>query len=169
MNYKIDIKALVTVSLLIAIEVVLNRFVSINTQILKIGFGFVPVAICGMLYGPVAAGIAGAVADILGSTLFPIGPFFPGFTLSAALYGVIFGLFLYKCKGNILQLTCAVTINCLAINLFLTTLWISITYGSNYLVLLPTRILPNAIMLTVQFVTLFFLQKQMRFLQKKFF
>ena len=44
---KNSVKTIVTVALLIAVEVVLNRFCSINTESLKIGFGFVPIAVCG--------------------------------------------------------------------------------------------------------------------------
>ena len=74
---------MVQVAALIAIEIVLSRFCSIATPIVKIGFGFVPIAVCGMLYGPVWAGVAGGAADLLGAVLFPIGAYFPGFTLSA--------------------------------------------------------------------------------------
>ncbi len=36
------------------------------------------------------------LADLIGATLFPAGPFFAGFTLSAFLTGLIYGLILYK-------------------------------------------------------------------------
>lgn len=159
MNGKGKLKTLVNVSLLVAMEVVLARFLSINTPIVRIGFGFVPIAICAMMYGPALAGVAGAMGDIIGATLFPTGAYFPGFTLSAALTGVVFGLFLYRRKGNMPQLTAAVAVNSLGISLLLSTLWLSILFGTSYWQLLPTRIVQNLIMIPVQFVVLRLLQK----------
>lgn len=167
MNSKL--KIMVNVSLIIALEIVLSRFCSIATPIVKIGFGFVPIAICGMLYGPMWAGVAGALADFIGANLFPIGAYFPGFTLSAALTGVLFGLFLYKRQGNWVQLAGAVGVNCLGISLLLTTLWISILYGTPYLALLPTRVVQALIMIPVQFIVLRLLQKPVGIYAKKRF
>ncbi len=164
---KIKLRVLIQVALLIALEIVLSRFLSIATPIMKIGFGFVPIAICGMMFGPVWAGVAGAAADIIGATLFPIGAFFPGFTLSAALTGIVFGLFLYKKKGGWPQLVAAVAINCLGISLLLNTFWLTILVGKGFMALLPTRILQNMIMIPVQFMVLRLLQKPVELFAKK--
>jgi ECF transporter S component (folate family) len=164
---KTKMHLLVTVSLLIALEVVLSRFCSIATPIMKIGFGFVPIAICGMMYGPIWAGIAGALADITGATLFPIGAFFPGFTVSAALTGAVFGLFLHK-KGGWLRIAGAVSLNCLGISLLLSTYWLTILTGSAFGVLLPTRILQNCVMIPIQFAVLRLIQKPIHVYAEKF-
>ena len=156
---KSNLKTMLHVSILIAMEVILSRFVSVATPIVKIGFGFVPIAICAMLYGPVWSGVAGGVADFIGAILFPIGVYFPGFTLSAVLTGVVFGLFLYKRKVKWLNLCAAVLINCLGISLCLSTYWLTVITGSPFLALLPTRIVQNVIMLPVQFTVLYILQK----------
>jgi ECF transporter S component (folate family) len=145
--------------MLIAIEVVLRRFCSITTPIVTIGFGFVPIAICGALYGPLWAGAAGALADIIGATLFPIGAFFPGFTVSAFLTGVVFGLFLRNKEKRALFTFISVTINCLGISLCLSTYWLTVITGTPFLVLLPTRIAQNAIMLAIQLTALPLLQR----------
>ena len=87
-------KTLTLMGLLIALEIVLSRFLSINAWNIRIGFSFVPIAAAGMLLGPIPAGIVAAAADILGATLFPSGPFFPGFTLTAFLTGTLLGVFL---------------------------------------------------------------------------
>ncbi|MDF2678515.1 MAG: hypothetical protein K0Q97_2867, partial [Bacillota bacterium] len=100
-SIKIDTQSLVLMGTLIAIEIVLSRFLSLSAWNMRIGFGFVPLAIAAMLLGPVKAGIVGAVADIIGAILFPTGAFFPGFTLTAFLKGVVYGLFLYKKQNNL--------------------------------------------------------------------
>ena len=91
-----NVKKLVEISLLIALEVILTRFCSIYTGVLRIGFGFLPVAIIAMMYGPISAGVAYAIGDILRMMIFPSGSYFPGFTLTAFLTGVIYGVVLCK-------------------------------------------------------------------------
>lgn len=88
---------LVKASLLTALSIILTRLFSIMIPLaglpaLRFGFGEVPIIISGILFGPIAGGLTGAVADLLGVMLFPQGAFFPGFTLSAILRGAIPGL-----------------------------------------------------------------------------
>ncbi len=48
-----------------------------------------PIAICGMLYGSMIGGIAGAVGDIVGFITKPTGDgYFFGFTISALLLDI---------------------------------------------------------------------------------
>lgn len=119
-------------AVLIAIEVVLNRFFSINTLGLKIGFSFVPIVIAAMLFGAVRAGIIYGVSDIIGAILFPIGPYCPGFTVSAVLMGSIYGLFLYKKQrvGFFKNILPPVLINNLVFGLIINTAWVSLLYSS---------------------------------------
>ena len=76
---------LTCLALLTAMQVVLSRFLSFNTLSLKIGFAFLPVAIGAAVLGPVGGAIVGGLGDFLGAVLFPIGPYFPGFTLTTLL------------------------------------------------------------------------------------
>ena len=52
-------KKLVTMGLLVALQIILSRFFSINAWNFKIGFSFLPIAVAGMLFGPVG----GAAVD----------------------------------------------------------------------------------------------------------
>lgn len=153
-------KNLVILSLLIALEIVLSRFLSINTWNIKIGFSFVPVVIAAMLFGPVYAGIVAAFGDFLGAILFPIGAYFPGFTLSAFCVGAVFGLLL-KSKPDYLHVMGAVLISQIVFSLFLNTAWISVLYGAPYLPTLATRIVQCAILIPVQFVLICLIAKAM--------
>ena len=155
---RIPVRTIVYLGVLTALEIVLSRFLSLNAWNLKIGFSFVPVALAGMLFGPLAGGIVGALGDFLGAVLFPIGPYFPGFTLTAFLTGVVFGLFLRK-KRTALSVLGSVAVNQLLLSLLLNTLWISVLYGSPYLPLLTTRVVQCAILAPVQFVVLLLLGK----------
>ena len=103
-----------------------------------------------MMYGPLSAGIAYAIGDILGMMIFPSGSFFPGFTLTAFLTGVAYGLVLYKKPKTWGRIILTVCIVCLGINLCLDTVWLHILMGQGYLALLPTRILKVAVMIPIQ-------------------
>ena len=148
---KFTTRTLTALAMLIAIEVILSRFLSISAWNIKIGFGFVPVVIAAILYGPLAGGIVGALSDFIGALLFPIGTYFPGFTLSSFLMGVVFGLFLYK-KQSWLQGLAAVGINQFILGLFLNTFWISLLYGSPYVPLLATRVFQSILLSVVQLI-----------------
>ena len=152
---------LVAAALLLAAHVVLVRFCAITTPVVRISFGFVPLAICGMLYGPVWAGAVGALADLLGATLFPAGPYFPGFTLSTALTGIIFGLLLRRERVGWGRLALAVALDCLVVSLCLNTLWLSIMGGTPFLARLPFRLI-TLIMVPIEFMLLRALQQPVR-------
>jgi ECF transporter S component (folate family) len=148
------VRTLVFMALFIAMNIVLTRFLSITTQIVRIGFGFLPIAFAGIMFGPLAAGVVAAVADVVGVMLFPAGPFFAGFTLSAFLGGVIYGLFLHK-KPTITRTILAVLLIRIFIDLGLNTLWLSMLYGKGWMVLISTRLIASAIMLPIQVILIY--------------
>ncbi len=146
---KISTKNLVLMAMLTALEIVLSRFLSISAWNTKIGFAFVPVVLAALLLGPLYAGVVAALADLLGAILFPVGAYFPGFTLTAFLMGLTYGLFLYR-KQDFLRIFSAVAVHQLLLSLLLNTLWISVLYGSSFVPLLVTRIAQCAILWAVQ-------------------
>ena len=44
-------------------------------KVLELNFGFVPLAVAGMLFGPVSAVLVGIVGDIVGAAIFSAGDF----------------------------------------------------------------------------------------------
>ena len=145
--------SITVIAFLIALDVILTRFLSIQTQFIRIGFGFLPVAIAGIAYGPFRGGVCGGVGDILGMMIYPSGAYFPGFTLTAVLTGVVFGLVLYGKPLYTLKVLLASAVVCIFLNLFLDTLWLDIMYGSGYIALLPARIVKC--LLNIPIYTLF--------------
>ncbi len=95
---------IVKAGFLATVSIVLTRFMSLMPLLgglptLRVGFGSVPIIMSGMMFGPVVGGITGIVADFVGYLINPMGgAYFPGFTLSAALYGVIAGILFKKIK-----------------------------------------------------------------------
>lgn len=158
MKKKFNTKMLVTAGLLIALQIILSRFLSINAWNLKIGFSFTAVFVAAYLYGPVYSAVVAAIADLLGASLFPSGAFFPGFTVTAILSGIVFGVFLYKQQTPV-RIGAAVLIDQLILGLLLNSYWISVLYGSPYVPLLATRAVQCLIMIPVMYFTISALSK----------
>jgi len=95
---------IVTLGLMVALNVVLVRFASVRISIggvegIRIGLGNFPVVLSGFVFGSIAGGMVGAIGDILGFFLNPMGVYMPHFTLCAALTGIISG-FVLSCLGR---------------------------------------------------------------------
>ena len=133
------LKTFITLALLIALQVILSRVLSIALWNVKIGFSFLPVALAGMLYGPFGGIVVGACSDFIGATLLPIGPYFPGYTVTAAVTGLLYGLFFSKSTSP-LQITLCVVVKQIISSLLLNTFWIALTSGTSFWALLPTRV-----------------------------
>lgn len=144
-----NIKKIIIIGMLIACQVITGRFLTISTPFMKIGFTFIPIAISAILFGPVWAGIGAAIGDIVTAILLPYG-YFPGFTLSAFVTGAIYGFFLYRKSENIWKITCCVLVINITVSIFLQTYWLYLLTGQGYLVVLPMRIIQNAIMTPIQ-------------------
>ena len=152
-------KKLIVSAQLLALDVVLTRLLAVNTPVMKIGFGFAAVALCAMLFGPWWAALTAALGDLVGALLFPTGAFFPGFTLTAACTGLIFGFCLYRRSKNLLWPILAALLNTLLVSYLANTAMISYISGSPFVTLLKARAVQLAVMLPVQLVVLGFLSR----------
>ncbi len=147
---KINTQKLIIIAMLVAFDVIFTRLLALNVLTFKLGIGFAAVVVCAMLYGPVWAGAAAAMADLIGSLLFPTGAYFPGFTVTAALGGVIFGLFLHKERPGFLRGFLAALCCCVLITLLANTAMISFVYGPKFWPLFVTRLVEFGVMLVLQ-------------------
>ena len=146
---RISTEVLVVMSSMIALEVVLSKLVSINISFLRIGFGFLPIAVLAILYGPIYAGIAYAIGDVIGGFLFPTGAFFPGFTLTAFLTGAALGCVLYNHAITIPRALIASSIVSVFCNLLLNTYWLTFILGKGFYVLLASRAVKELVAIPV--------------------
>ncbi len=146
-------RTLVFMSLLVSLNVLLTHVVPvIMTGVVRVSFGFIPLSLSSMLFGPVIGGIGGAVSDLIGMMIAPKGPYFPGFTLNAFLSGAIYGVFLYKKPKSLARIILAVLCVSVFVNLGLNTYWLTILTGKGYLALLPARIIQNGISSLIQII-----------------
>lgn len=170
----INTQQLVTMALLVALDIVLSRFGSINLWNTRIGFGFVPIVVAGMLLGPFKAAVTAAVADVIGALLVPTGAFFPPLTVTAVLRGILYGIMLKYVPEMLKKTTedpkklqrswigiCAATtlIDQLAFGMLLQSYWLSLLYGSPYTGMMASRVPQIAILIPVEFIVLLFLPR----------
>ena len=97
-------------AMLAALSIILTRFCQIPiNESLRISFGNIPVLLSGLLGGPVAGALVGAVADIVGCIFFNPFGWYPPLTLSPFIYGIIAGLFAKAFTENQSYLKCLIT------------------------------------------------------------
>ncbi len=183
---KISTKTMVSLSVLVALQIILTRFCSINAWNVRIGFGFTALVIAAVLHGPAAAALVGGLGDLIGSLAFPSGTYFPGFTLTQVLMGLSFGRALYHRPSGAepaplpfsgaagflrtrlsnlplpARLTLSVLFNQLILSLLLNTFWISVLYGSDFRGLLLSRAMQAAVTAPIQLIVVFALETVLR-------
>ena len=173
-------KKIILSGLLLSLYIILSRFVSFKSQILVISFSFIPIIISAIILGPKYSLVIAALGDFLGATLFPFGSYFIGFTIIEAFSGLIYGIFLYKkevqeeeksfFEGHnfFIRLLFCSFINLIIIGIFITGLMISKLYGQAYIVVLSSRAITKTIMLPIQIIIMYLLNKNIIIYSKKY-
>lgn len=150
-----SVATLAVCGMLVALEVILGFFTVPVSPLLKVGFAFLPVAVCGMLYGPLAAGSVGALCDIVSYLIQPIGPYFPGFTLNGFISGFVYGAILYRRPVTLPRSLAVKAVITVLISFLLTPLWLSVLYGKAFLAVVSARLVTNLIELPVDVALLY--------------
>jgi ECF transporter S component (folate family) len=153
-----DTRTLAMAGMLLAIQVALRFIASIDiTEYIRISFSYLASAAAGALFGPFVSMLTDAMSDVI-KGMASTGPFFPGYTLTAALSGVTYGMFFFKRDIKLIQVISARLIVC-ALTLGLNTLWYSVTSGQPYWFLFAGRAVktlcqfPVDIILMLPFIT----------------
>lgn len=155
-------------SFLLVSCVVIDRLMSIRLPVVSIGFKFIPFMFSAMLLGAKYATVIGVTSDIIGRLLFPMSCFFPGFTLSAGITGLLYGLFLYtdgKIEINkkfLLRLVLCVISVTLVVNLGLNTVWIMFLTDKAAKIILPIRFIKQLVMIPVEIIVMYVLTSEMQ-------
>ena len=155
------IHTLVTLALLIALCVVLGMFANFTIMggFVKIKFTFIPIAIAGAMYGPIASILVGALGDILAIMLVPNGIPNPGITLCAAITGAVCGFVLYKNRFTLPRVIIAWVLKSLLAESFLKAFWLYPLYGVEYPVALFWCAVQLAIMCVPEILLVYYVGK----------
>ena len=150
------VRSLTMAAMLLAIQVLLGFVASIPIgSSIRISFGYLALASAGALLGPAVAPINGALADVIGFVLKPTGPYFPGFTITGLVSGLIYGLMLYRRDITLKRLLVTKLLIDVFCNLLLNTLWLNMLYGKAFFALLPGRALKNLLQYPVDVILLY--------------
>lgn len=140
-----SVRSLTVIGMLLAVQVILGLFTIPIGHSIQITFDYLPLWLTGLLFGPVPATLTGALSDLIVYLIRPTGPFNPGFTLSAALSGFIYGLLLYRRDCSFRSLAVSRLIAVVVCNVLLNSCWLLLLYGAGALLWIPGRILKNVI------------------------
>lgn len=148
-----DIKVLVTVAMLIALNVVLTIFVDIPIPVgdnLRIRFDFLAEVVFCMIGGPIIGVFGGMAGDLVSYLCHPSGAFFPGYTLSAMLGCLIYSLFLFRTRVTIVKIAIAKLLVNGLVNVLLGCAWSTIIGKHGYIFYLAKSAVKNSIMLPIE-------------------
>lgn len=144
-----DTKNLTICSMLAALAVILGYFTIRISDFIKIGFSGIPNQIVACLFGPAAASVFGGALDIIKFIANPDGTYFPGFTISAIVAGIIYGAMYYGKNPGLIRVLIASLIVNVIVNIGLNTIWLAIMYGYDgmkFLTVLKARAIKNLVM-----------------------
>ncbi|MBQ7033570.1 MAG: folate family ECF transporter S component [Clostridia bacterium] len=159
MKTKFSTRTVVFAGLLIALEIILSRFVQIPIPFFevskdRISLGFLPVAIAGTFWGPVGGGLIAAVADIIRAIVFPQGGAInPLFTFTATARGVLYGAFLCR-TTDWRRIFTVSTLIFLCVNLGLNSWITAFSYGGTFWARLVTKLVPASVNYVLQIAVL---------------
>ena len=158
---KNNLFVLTCLALLTAMQIILARYLVIPvSESLRFSMSFIPVVIAARRFGIVGGMAVYGLGDFLGAIIFPAGgAYFPGFTVTAVVAGLIYGLFLAK-KSGVVRIVLSVLFSQLICTLLMNSYWLSVLMGSEFSAIFISRIPQALIMSALQIVfMLCFLEK----------
>lgn len=158
MKKRITARTLAYGAILIALNIVITRLLSINVFTVRIGFNFIPVAVGAIMFGPVTGAVLSVIADVAGMLLTGGMPWL-GFTVNAALYGITYGLFLYKKDVNVKNLTICVVLQAVIIDAFLGAVWYNHYMGTPFWGALGARAIDAVLMIPIKILVIKYMYK----------
>lgn len=153
----VDTRRMVLLALMVALNVVLGRFsVQLSPEVRLSVLGFLPIALAAHLMGPMYGALTGAAGDVVNYLLFThaYGGYFPGYTLTAALSGLWYGMVLYRKKVTWPRAIVAIAPVILLGEIGLNSVWTYLLYSKSFWAKLPLRLITNALECPVKILLL---------------
>ena len=150
-------RSIAILAMLVALGYALGSFsFFIIPQVLRVNFGFISVTIRSYLFGPVVSGGVGALMDVVSffTRANSGGPFHIGFTFTATLGPIIYGLVLYKKPLTWQRLLVANILVGIIINMVLNTIWVAQLQNIPFVTAFATRFPLQAALIAVHTVVM---------------
>ena len=108
MQKNVHLRKTVICAVMIAMQIILSRYVGIQTQFVQTSLGFVPIAVTSAVCGPVYGALCAFISDFLGVVIAGTNVYSPLFAINAVLYALFYAFFLYldwkyRCIYNIMK------------------------------------------------------------------
>lgn len=146
-------KRLTLLAMFIALQIVLSKFLMLQlAPSVRLSIDSVPILLAGLWFGPVAGGLVGALADFLGTILFPTaGAYFPPLTIAFFMIGLTAGLLSrwINCKNQLLRVAIIVVVSEFVGSYLSKSFALSLLIGVPFSGLLAARALPVGIVTIV--------------------
>jgi len=150
---KISTKRIAYLAFLTALTIIFTRILSIRIPFagvegVRIGFGALPIIFAGVAFGPLSGGIVGALGDLMGYFINPMGAYMPHFTLTSFLTGFIPGFIVFyvlrRCR-TLPVVFIAVSLGQLITAIIMVPYFINMLFGVPFAVLMPPRLISQLI------------------------
>ena len=176
-NNKFSSQVITVSAMLIALGVILSFLRIPLSTVTEITLTGLPIAVGGYMFGPWIGFLIGALIDICGYFASPRGAFFPGFTISTALTGMIYGLLLYRrwwdgqaggrgfaggSQKLLLRIAAAHLLKTVFISLMLNCFWLSIFYGMDFSAVFLASVPKEAINFPIEVFLIFSIIRVLR-------
>lgn len=148
--------------MLLALRILLGYFSNLTLAItpdIKIGLTFLPIAIAGILCGPIAAGSIGALGDLICFLLVPMGAYFPGWTVNGLLVGILYGLFLFESNHFVPSLIICEVLSGVFVEIALGSLWLYIQYSKAFWITAGVRGLKTLVAIPIEIAIIILFEK----------
>ena len=155
-----QVKNMVYIAMLCALNVVLSYFSVPLAPELRLGFSFLTMSVIGYLYGPAVGGICGLILDQVKFLVNPTGDYLLIWSIIEISAGFLYGLVLYKKKPSFARCLVAKFLVSLLCNIILTPLLLTVLYGGGlaaFITRISARILKNIILLPIEASIMFVL------------
>lgn len=155
---RLNTRAVALLGILLALQLLIGRF-TIGTSFLKVGFGFIIVAIIARWFGPYWGVLMAIVHDLI-STAINGHSFFFGFMLSAIVGALIYGISFYNREHlSWTRVIVTVAIVLFLVNTIMNTTWVvmlgNITDFDSIMSMVKIRGVKQIIMLPIQSIIIY--------------
>lgn len=137
-----------------AVQVILSFFYIPVFDNLRIYFTYFIMMLIAIIFKPGISLMYAFFEDLIAFFIYPTGPFFWGYTLTAVLSMAIYSFFLRK-KVDLKRIILAKTFVNLLINVLLGSLWSMILYSKAYLFYLSASIIKNLALLPLEILAFY--------------
>ena len=149
---KFSTHKLVYASILIALSIIFTRLLSVRIALggvegIRIGLGGLPVVFAGIALGPLAGGIVGALGDLIGFFINPMGPYMPHFTLTSFLTGFLPGLlicYVFAGRKRFRNILVAIGLTQILTAVIMVPYFQNTLFGIPFVATVPARIISQA-------------------------